>query len=132
MCMIYNKHGKPSYIRLCYRTGRRGERVPYTAENERDIVGATHNRRARRRRDGQSPDAGPKRRLGATHLITFDVPAGTPAREVQRVAGLLDATRHTYNEERASAAFFWERALRDSAHVLDRAAEFGWRGVPAQ
>jgi hypothetical protein len=130
VCMIYNRQGKPSYIRLCYRTGRRGERVPYTAENERDLVGATHDRRARHRH-GQPPDAGPKRRRGGTHLITFDVPAGTPAREVERVAGLLDATRHTYNEGRASAAFFWERALRDAGHVLDRAAEFGWRGVPA-
>ena len=28
MCMLFNKDKKPSYIRLCYKTGRAGHHLP--------------------------------------------------------------------------------------------------------
>lgn len=121
MCMTFNRKGVPSYIRLCYRTGRRGEHVAYSEEALRTIVDPAHERRGR----------GGRRRARTTHLITFAVPTGTTAEEVGRVARQLGATRHTLNPEGTSAALFWERALRDVGGVLDRAAGFGWSGVPA-
>lgn len=136
MCRRYNRDGEPSYIRLCYKTRRAGERVEwseardYVSDEYDDFGGCVYVAALSRdrRKSGLSED-------GLT--LQLEIPAGDDYAQILRevLRWQLEGTRYCVENQFSNPTVLIlqrNEPWLDLREVLARAATFGWKAHVAE
>jgi hypothetical protein len=127
MCLVYNKDGVPSYVRLCYRTGQAGAHMPV----DRVVWYRGHVQNA-----GQAAGKGNPFQVPNGLMLHFRLGQVVDNPEVRRAREEIQAemTRRyalaSFMSEIDGVVYVSLHVQRANPHIAQRAETFGWQLTP--